>query len=962
MGLCIRWVRMSHGPENKRITLIRRRWFDILLYAFGGASVWFVLDQTLGTRLQGFTSLLERCSPFVLLVIALVFVSMSVALAGIRHTRGWLGLRCFVTYPPLWLPAMLGVVLLTLAADAELIPLPNLAASKDDLRWALSTAEARLGASVLMLLVLLFGLWRPDQRDFGSISARLLRMLDRKPESERPGQPISQTEVPDQFASLQTFESIRAWIADDTEVKSVGADRFRFSDIARRIADRLGRTGEAPTIAVVGPRGSGKSTLAELTRAELRESHPNVRLVRVSLWPFDSAEAAVRGVLRKLIDELGEHAPTTALSGLSDDYAFAVEKAAGPLAGLGRLLRGVPEPDRTVNRLGDIASAVGIKLVLWVEDSERFGGGVSPEASAASERAQERLGPVHALLHLLDRCPAVSVIVADTSLSTRIDVSKIARFVERMPTLKVEQVWGVIEKVRGACLGGWPREMIDPAQRTHRDAMRLAAVARPLTIAQRDGQKETVKVEINIAQAMCHAASNPRALKSVLRLAVEQWEVLCGEVDFDSLLLLAVLRVQHPTCYAIIDSDLAAFRGNWPTARPRPPGVSDEKTLARMKAYHESIDIADSHALHRIVADLFPRSAPKASEIAWSETVNPQGFAAVLHRDYWALCASQGPIDPNSSDQAMLKAIKDWKERRDGGLPKLMCDSTSATQASSFALQFSLDELLRLTEDVAKLLELQPALQWNSLRDEISISNPLATLSHIVRQLQPAPGELYEPIRDIIVNMIPTDLTVASVIDISFATNKFYAYPLLREAQRPELRASVIQALAKECSKPNAYEWLADALRSSPPGSPPWEGSSWIIRWLVWGVPEHGPDQPLEPPMGDWDVIAGSLVKLAESKPELGVPLCVVLFTSVQDKRSTRQGPGAMQQDVLTWTGHVFEDAAARLFGSAQDPSRLGRLQAALTKYDIPNDAPGQLKSRLQAAVAWGTREANLGT
>jgi hypothetical protein len=114
--------------------------------------------------------------------------------------------------------------------------------------------------------------------------------------------------------------------------------------------------------------------------------------------------------------------------------------------------------------------------------------------------------------------------------------------------------------------------------------------------------------------------------------------------------------------------------------------------------------------------------------------------------------------------------------------------------------------------------------------------------------------------------------------------------------------------------------------------------------------------------MGNWDVIAATLVQLAEAKPELGIPLCVALFTRVENKPSTQRDPNGMQHDVWTWTGHVLKDTAAGLFGSTQDPSRLTRLQAALAMYEVPGDTPDILKPVLEAAVAWGKQAASSGT
>ena len=78
--------------------------------------------------------------------------------------------------------------------------------------------------------------------------------------------------------------------------------------------------------------------------------------------------------------------------------------------------------------------------MLWIEDFERFLGGNDLPSEARAEREVELLSPIRALLHLLDRCEEIAVVTADTTLRARIDIGKIARFVERVPTMAVEDV------------------------------------------------------------------------------------------------------------------------------------------------------------------------------------------------------------------------------------------------------------------------------------------------------------------------------------------------------------------------------------------------------------------------------------------------------------------------------------------------------------------------------------------
>lgn len=220
-------------------------------------------------------------------------------------------------------------------------------------------------------------------------------------------------------------------------------------------------------MAVVGPLGSGKSTIRSLIEHHLA-AHRSVEMLHISLWPFDSAEAAVAGILRSVIRSLGKHVNILAVAGLSEQYVTVIERVGGRWGALAGLLRGESRPQAILDNLAAIATTAGVKLVLWIEDMERFTGADRLPPEEAAIRKAERLGPILSLLFLLERCESISVIVADTSLRSRLDVGKIARFIESPPRLTAKRVWRQIAILRTACLA---EELIDPASPEYRKTL-----------------------------------------------------------------------------------------------------------------------------------------------------------------------------------------------------------------------------------------------------------------------------------------------------------------------------------------------------------------------------------------------------------------------------------------------------------------------------------------------------------
>ena len=115
-------------------------------------------------------------------------------------------------------------------------------------------------------------------------------------------------------------------------------------------------------MAVVGERGSGKSTIGRLVEHHLR-SNSRMLFVKLSLWPFESTDAAVRGILNELVRELGTRVSTLSLTGLPEQYAAAVEKL-GPLAFVLSLFRQSPNPKQIIEQVDDIALATGLPHLL----------------------------------------------------------------------------------------------------------------------------------------------------------------------------------------------------------------------------------------------------------------------------------------------------------------------------------------------------------------------------------------------------------------------------------------------------------------------------------------------------------------------------------------------------------------------------------------------------------------------
>ncbi len=73
----------------------------------------------------------------------------------------------------------------------------------------------------------------------------------------------------------------------------------------------------------------------------------------------------------------------------------------------------------------------------------------------------------------------------------------------------------------------------------------------------------------NPVDALVALCSTPRTMKQSLRYCLDTWDRLAGEIDFDDVLVLSILRESAPDAVALIQSHIHYLRNRW-TDRGRP--------------------------------------------------------------------------------------------------------------------------------------------------------------------------------------------------------------------------------------------------------------------------------------------------------------------------------------------------------------------------------------------------------
>lgn len=880
-----------------RARAIVRRWMSLICCGAVASSVWALVGDPAESLLRSLSDHLASIRSDILASAVLVAIAAGCWPLGRRRWLAFFGLRHFWTYPPLWVAIAIALLLTAVYAGVTSGWDPVLA--RIQLAWW-SITEVPLG------------LW------IATAAAAALALVVTEFPSRRARE--SRREATDLPALID-------WLRDDREISHPDDDRFQHNAVALRIVGRLtGSKGESPTMAVVGPLGSGKSTIRRLVEHHLT-AHRSVRMLHLSLWPFDSAEAAVAGILRAVIRALGKHVNTLAVTGLSERYVTAIERVGGRWGVLARFLRGESRPEAILQGLAAIATAAGVKLVLWIEDMERFTGADRLPPEEAAIREAERLGPILSLLFLLDRCESISVIVGDTSLRSRLDVGKIARFVESPPRPTAKEVWQQIAILRSACLG---EDFIDPSSYESRKVL-----TPPEDDTRLDMWLWSIRdTEPRIQEAIALLLSTPRSFKWALRLTWETWERLRGEIDFDSVLVASALRVSRPDLFALIDEHVDLFRHGFRDPLAGLHGNQGEHpVLGQLRAQLEREDSERlRHAVRAVIAFVFP-AALREHEGEDDYVACPQGLSVDRHVHYWHRYLTLPLVGAHQSDQAALRTIAAWKEGRENDLARRVVDAQRSGQIETFVGQFSPPDLCRLLADTANALRNESARSWEDGRHAPGITS----IWRMMHNRRPAVALLADTVSAVVTDVVTHHLPLAHDVYYFFAHDERSSVPsLLDDAQRDRVRAALRGALV-DTFHAGSGEQLLQALH---------EGSPWVV-WFLCSVASSGGAH--YPPFDGWVGVSDALVEAAEQDPAVGVPLTIPFF--VRSELVTTYRPSAdtgTPQPVREYTTNVDLSRMRQLF----DFDRLAPLLVETPPAEGLDPQMRALYEAAQAAVA----------
>jgi hypothetical protein len=426
-------------------------------------------------------------------------------------------------------------------------------------------------------------------------------------------------------------EEIIQWAKCETPIKSAKEDFLNFGYRADRILEYLLKP-ERNTVAIMGYYGAGKTSLTELVAKKANLTHKNKLLfVSVSCWGFNDAAAAQEAVLGQIVNELSDYADCFAIEGMPSRFVKALSGTSNYLESFFHFVA-PKDPDAQLKQICPILRALGARLVVVVEDTDR-------------KEAKFDIAIIEGLLNRFREISDISFIIT-ASPDSVIDFVRLCEHTEVIPDLESETVITILSRVRECCERKFPND-IDLVERK-------PLTEKPLWFGYDRGFWEL---------QMPKLVNTPRKLKATIRRFYNAWDVLHGEVDIDELLIASCLRVCAPSVFGFL------MRRHNEFARLDQNSHKKEPDLLAIRLKEEWSGLKDQgfelSAAGKLLAVLVSEVRPIFAEVAYRHVNAIQEFRSKERSVYRARIFEERISGDGVLDQEVLHAISDAKRSGD---------------------------------------------------------------------------------------------------------------------------------------------------------------------------------------------------------------------------------------------------------------------------------------------------------
>jgi len=621
--------------DDRKIKHIFKRWIDIFALSLVVSLLYLAIESSvvkLGNWVGDFV--LKWGTPVYGLLLSVSVIAIWTLLWRLGATHfgrlDKLSIKTFCSWPPVWLSVIFSLCCLSFLPDYTFVKIVTI-------------------SSIFVA---------------GLVTGSIIRKLNQRTTKDKNNdQQKSQTTGSLHEISKDPKKLIE-WLGKEEAITEPAQDNFDMAVQARNIS-RLLLGPPLKTAALVGEYGSGKSSILKMVdyylkpknRNKLNQNNGNdksdsanqevdVITCEVSGWGFTKGSTAEH-ILECVINKLGEHVDVLGLRTVPEQYVAAVDSAGNVfLKILTALATCWKSPLNILKRIDNVLIAIDKRLIIFLEDVDR------------NKNEETFFNEIAALLDSLHQLKQVSFVLAIGRECGKAEVLiKTAEHVENVPRLNRLDVLNTLESFRSHCVKRCPDIISTIPKNYNKDRMGW-------------GRSEMVQAVIEIyhdlpkpVDAMVELTSNPRVLKHALRRTLTVWEKLAGEIDFDDLLIVNVLKTTDERIFSFIDRNICRLCA---LAKENRKETKDELRKKLEPEYTRATkgDEYYINAVSKLVEALFPGliggSLPE--ELLRLDLTSYQHVANDEPTKYWERIKRGELYDKEIGDCEILEALIKWKE------------------------------------------------------------------------------------------------------------------------------------------------------------------------------------------------------------------------------------------------------------------------------------------------------------
>ena len=453
-----------------------------------------------------------------------------------------------------------------------------------------------------------------------------------------------------------------AWIQKDDPISIPEYDISKAKAIARNIYELIIQQ-DLKTIALVGEYGSGKSSILNMVnhylyldnsensernivknKADSSIKQKYVITCTVDGWGFAKGTASEH-ILECAVNELAKHVDVCSLKFMPEQYTAAMGSSGNIIIQtLSSIATCCKSPLEMLKRMDDLLKAVDKSLIIFLEDVDR------------NKTDDTFLNEIAALLNNLRKLKNISFVLAiGQKYDNQEILIKTCEHVENVPRLPNKDILKILKTFKDYCIKQCP-DIINIIPKKY-DRNRIELNRQPVL----QDMAEKYFERNNPADTIPELMSYPRLLKHALRRTYVLWQKLKGEIDFDDLLIVNVLKTIDERIFTFIDrniSRLCALAVD--EEKKHEKNIKEDLEREFVKATENAEYII--FAVRWLINSLFPGFVNR-DKIDWSLRQDIKDLQHVANDNftkYWERIKLGELNDNEYKDCKILEAIKKW--------------------------------------------------------------------------------------------------------------------------------------------------------------------------------------------------------------------------------------------------------------------------------------------------------------